>query len=900
MKNTIVVILLFLFNLFNIVISAQDTSYIWWEGENTLETNFPKSTYFSSDTFRDKKDLLSNGEWLTNAGKRDGNTAYAQYEVNVNEKGSYHLWARKFWKHGPFRWRFNQQDWQICSRDVALADKISIRKHLGANWVYLGEVNLEKKKAVFELELLAKQGEQLTACFDCFLLIKHPFIPRGKLKPNEKSDKADNGFFAWEPSIDTFSNNAMLDLKFLNEQTAGINGFVQKNGDQFVLGNNKPVRFWGVNASSEIAGLDRNSIRYLARKLAKLGVNMTRYHSPMFDRSNPDQLDAQKLNNLHFFIYALKQEGIYTTLSYYFPLWFSVKPNYGIVGYDTIDNKIPFSLLYFDPRMQEIYYSWVKQLLTTKNPYTRKSLAEEPAVAIIEIINEDSFFFWTFNRNNIPAVHWTKLETLYSNWLNEKYSSISKALETWNNTRIDGDNPKRNHAALYDAWHMTGAAIQQASAGKKKRVGDQVEFLTTLQRNFYSKTVNYISDELGSKSLISASNWHVTDPVMLDALERYTYTAGDVIDMHGYFGGEHNSTDGSHSYSVRVGHSFKNRSALRSPDKLPIQFYQVKGYPQIISEIGWTNPNLYRSDFAFLSSAYGSLQGIDGFYTFALGGAYWDASMEKFALSSPVILGNFPAYALLFRRGDLQSADAVFSEQLNLKELFEMKGSGGTSAPAYDALRKSDIPTDQMSNSKIGSFDPLSFYVGKVEREYTNNLHQTNYVNISKHIDRGRKSITSLTGELYWDYRNGIATINTPRCQAVTGFLQKAGRIHLKNVSIRCENEYASIISISLDNLPLKSSKKLLIQTITTERPFGFRASNGKEGTITDLGGHPFGIEKIQANIEFKFESDIPSKIIALDENGMPTDKKVNVSYTTKNGVLITLNENTIFHLIQR
>lgn len=92
----------------------------------------------------------------------------------------------------------------------------------------------------------------------------------------------------------------------------------------------------------------------------------------------------------------------------------------------------------------------------------------------------------------------------------------------------------------------------------------------------------------------------------------------------------------------------------------------------------------------------------------------------------------------------------------------------------------------------------------------------------------------------------------------------------------------------------------MLIQAITTERPFGFRASNGKEGTITDLGGHPFGIEKIQANIEFKFESNIPSKVIALDENGMPTDKKVNVSSTTKNSVLITLNENTIFHLIQR
>ena len=49
------------------------------------------------------------------------------------------------------------------------------------------------------------------------------------------------------------------------------------------------------------------------------------------------------------------------------------------------------------PRMQEIYKAWVKQFLTTPDPYNGTTLAQEPAVAIFEIQNEDSLFFWSFD-----------------------------------------------------------------------------------------------------------------------------------------------------------------------------------------------------------------------------------------------------------------------------------------------------------------------------------------------------------------------------------------------------------------------------------------------------------------------------------------------------------------------
>ena len=874
------------------------TGYVWWEGESPTETNFPKQSWFSASTFPETRHLLSEGEWLSNSGERKGPEAFAKYQVTVPADGEYHFWARKFWKHGPFRWRFGQDEWRICGRDIALADDAFLKEHTGANWVSLGTVTLSRGPQTFELRLLAKEGEQLTACFDCFVLSAMPFTPNGKLKPGERSGLADEGFFAFEPPPDPFTDEALLDLRSLNEQVAGEAGFVQRDGFDFTLGNGEPVRFWAVNVGPNNIGQDRTSIDYLARKLAKLGVNMVRYHGPIFDdREDPANVSAERLDDIHYLVAALKREGIYTTLSFYFPLWFNVKPHYGIPGYDTIDNKRPFALLYFEPRMQEIHRSWARALLTTKNPYTGAPLAREPAVAIVEIINEDSFFFWTFTKKNVPAVHWQKLEALFGRWLAERHGSIEQAVAAWGGLRLPEDDPAAGRVGLFEAWHMTADGLKQGGPNKPRRVGDQVRFLTELQRDYYAATTKYIQEELGYEGLVSASNWHVSDAAMLDALERYTYAAGDVIDRHGYFGGKHEGEGAS--YSVRVGHTFDSLAAVTVPERLPLQFVQVEGYPHTISEIGWPNPNRFRADCAFLASAYGSLQGVDGFYLFAVGSNFLrDNSMSKFALSCPVIAGAFPATALQYRRGDLAAAKDAVYQIVRLDDLYAMQGSGLTTAQALDELRKADIPPGGQVTGAVDRLDPLTFYVGRVVRSFGDDPEQSRQADLTAHIDREKKTVKSLTGELFWDYGLGLVTVNSPRSQGAVGFLSNAGRLELGDVSIECGNEYGAIMAISLDDQPLRTSKRILIQAMTEERPYGFKTEGNR---ITDLGGPPFGVKRIAAQVSLQLEGPAEARVIALDENGYATDKPI---ATRGDGIQaplqITLAEDAIYHLITR
>jgi hypothetical protein len=889
MKKFLSIVMLFLF----LAPCASGADYVWWEGEKPTATNFPAHSPFAPSTFPNRADQLSGKDWLSTGGKRGDAVLFAKYKIAVPKEAEYSLWVRKFWAHGPFRWRFDSQPWRICDSSFGLADDTPLKKFVNANWVSLGKVKLAQGEHPFEIQLLANQGDDTACAFDCFVLTPGLFIPNGKLKPDERSGKADDGYFPFEPMADPFSPDAQLDLRGLNEKTAGQNGFLKRIGDHFALGDGTPVRFWAVDVSVANASQDRASVDYLARKLAKLGVNMVRFHGALYDKADPTRIDAKQLDNLFYLESAMKREGIYTYLSFYFPLWLNASdPHLNLPGYDQLKNKHPFALLYFDPRMQQIHRGWAKQLLDTPNPYTHLTLAQDPALGIVEIVNEDSFFFWTFTRKNIPAEQWNELENQFSQWLIAKYGSVEKAEENWGGRGLAQDSA--NHAGLYEAYAMTAGGVQRFGA---KRIGDQVHFLADTQRQFYASTSAFLKNDLHFGGLVNPSNWFTSDPNLLAAVERWTY-AGDLIDQHGYFTPKL-SGEGS-GYSVRAGHTFKSRASVLEPDATPLRFDRTAGYPQITSEIGWLNPNRYRADAVFLASAYGSLQGIDGLFFFAVDNNYLRAtSWNSFGVASPIIAGAFPAAALIYRRGDVRRAEPVVSQIVNPADLFAMKGAATWSGNALDELRKKDIPPGGMATGEVSKIDGLSPYVGSVVRSFSPDVGKSFEKDLTKYTDRTGKTVTSLTGELHWDYGIGIARMNTPLAQGATGFLSKNGRINLGDVDIQCNNEFATILVVSLDGRPLKESKKVLIQATTQEQPYGFRTEPDGTGgeRIIDLGEAPFGVKKIQATVWIKGAG---GAVTSLDENGYPRGAAKQVQSASDGSTRIDLAPDAIYQVFIR
>ena len=51
-------------------VSQEAPQYVWWEGESPTETNFPANSWFAASGFPETRDLLSEGDWLSNSGDR--------------------------------------------------------------------------------------------------------------------------------------------------------------------------------------------------------------------------------------------------------------------------------------------------------------------------------------------------------------------------------------------------------------------------------------------------------------------------------------------------------------------------------------------------------------------------------------------------------------------------------------------------------------------------------------------------------------------------------------------------------------------------------------------------------------------------------------------------------------
>jgi hypothetical protein len=235
--------------------------------------------------------------------------------------------------------------------------------------------------------------------------------------------------------------------------------------------------------------------------------------------------------------------------------------------------------------------------------------------------------------------------------------------------------------------------------------------------------------------------------------------------------------------------------------------------------------------------------------------------MSKFPVNVPDTLGNFPAYALIFRRGDVREAPDALHSALALEDLFRLKGSGAFAAQALDALRAAEV----RGPAAAPSVDPLAFFVGRVARTIDGDSARAREAALGAYVDRAAGTVRSLTGELAWDYGRGVVTLDAPRAQGFAGFLGQAPRWAAGAFAVECRNEYATVVAVSLDGAPLAAARRVLVQAMTTARPHGFRAEGGR---IASLGTWPWGVELLRARATLAGGSWRGAAVTALDENG--------------------------------
>ena len=238
------------------------------------------------------------------------------------------------------------------------------------------------------------------------------------------------------------ATSSVMNLSDWLHAPAGKDGFVHAEGDGHLYTGQQRIRFFGVNFCFGANFPRRDDAEKIAAHLAKFGINVVRFHHmdgqpfPNGIRARNDkstcELDPEALDRLDYFIAALKRHGIYANLNLLVARPFNAADGLP-VEIERIDSKERATAGLFYGPILELQKEYARKLLTHRNAATGLAYTEEPAVAFVEIDNEDGLMHsWLGGKlDGLPEVFTHELQRQWNEWLRERHSSTEKLRTAW-------------------------------------------------------------------------------------------------------------------------------------------------------------------------------------------------------------------------------------------------------------------------------------------------------------------------------------------------------------------------------------------------------------------------------------------------------------------------------------
>ena len=233
-----------------------------------------------------------------------------------------------------------------------------------------------------------------------------------------------------------YSNKSVLDMSYLNwkiEERIKI-----KNGHFYY--KDKQVKFFGTNVAYSSGFPEKTDAPNIAKRIAQLGINVVRFHhmdsEDIWESNEQSILSQEKLDKLHYFLFCLKNNGIYANINLH------VSRNYPeILNEKEILDNFQFgkSLDRYYPTFINDQIKYAKDLLTSYNKYTGFKVGEDPMILNIELNNENTMF----NLENEAKVSKlteklrTELLNQWRDFIKNKYKSYDEINKIYNNETVD-------------------------------------------------------------------------------------------------------------------------------------------------------------------------------------------------------------------------------------------------------------------------------------------------------------------------------------------------------------------------------------------------------------------------------------------------------------------------------
>ena len=690
---------------------------------------------------------------------------------------------------------------------------------------------------------------------------------------------------------------------------AGKHGRVARAEAQ-LLYNGKPFKLWGLNLCFAACAPKKDLADKRAAFYAKYGINSVRLHkfadgpgwAGIQSAGSAAEYDPAGLDRMDYQVAKFKQAGIYVKLSAHFGTIKMGPADKRDVPYLAEFGKLdprrgrvaaPHSALFYSPELQALHIRQIVNLLKHRNPYTRLTYAEDPAICAVEIINEQSVLFYTSMGplQKSPTLR-RKAAERFSDWLRNKYGTHDALVRAWSDKALDsfrrevpqaaGERlDQRNILPLGNPWFWDPRQLAGTQAFRRRRLVDTLVFLYQLQCQAYDRYVQAVR-AAGYEGEILASNWQAGRAFSHYYNLHSDYRVG-LIDRHNYFGGARRGRESG---------QFHNATMLVVPGSgmLSAGMQQVADRPFMLSEWIHVQPNEWGAEGPAIIGAYGmGLQGWDVSYMFQnsdggcfssrLGGQPWD-------VTAPQVLGVFPAVARQVLRGDVKEADVPAPRYVHVPSLPEGKLGFEDSV-------------SQQHDVKVFTSDKVpaaALAVARCVVAFTDACRRTPAFDLAPYRKDG--ALVSSTGQLRWQpgrsRLDGYFTIDTAATKAVVGFA-KGRTCRLGDVTIEPQSRFAALyVTAQEPDRTVASSKNLLVVAVARARNTGQKLSEA-EDRILARGKPPILLEPVRATITLRKPGR--PRAVVLDHDGLLTQRTVPL----RDGALAidTARDKTPYYLVR-
>jgi hypothetical protein len=723
---------------------------------------------------------------------------------------------------------------------------------------------------------------------------------------------------SWYPfTADNTLKDGALGLSGWNEKPAGARGRIAMQGDKLILGG-EHVKLWGLNNEYFDTAPPKEVAEFRAAFYAKYGFNSIRLHkyndgpgwAGFGTPASMVEFDPKALDQFDYYCSQLKKQGLYINLSSNFGVKIGPKDAPRFEAFeDFFDTQKGWSSdsrlkpgdgsIYLSPGLQSLHIEQMVKLLKHTNPYTGMTYAQDPAIAFVEIFNEDSILFYsTVSRIQTSPILRKYISRRFADWLKRKYGSVDAWHQGWGESAIISDvseirnnrivelvgsdklkgailpeNFENGVVPLGQPWFYDAVSrplVDEGIRAIRQRILDTMEFLIGIQNEFNNQVTAAIR-ETGYEGLIIGSNWQAGS-MGGHFWNLLSDSQVGIIDRHNYFGGIRNGLQ------LKDGmNPINNASQLDRPGSglMSSGLQQVRDRAFMFSEWNVVQPNEWYLEGPAILSTYGmGMQGWDVSYIFAgyqkKGFSRTLDDIKKFSIDTPPILGVMPVFARMIRRQDVQESDRIAS--LNVSE---------------NQLRQGNLDFHHFIDQ---SHDLKSFDSDKIPTEtlaavratvrFTDKSQPTDVFQLDEYRRNG--GILSSTGQLFWTQNQGkyndYFTINTKGTKGSIGFFQESMTLELGEITMVRDRGYgAVVVTADEQNKNLLQTQTALIVVMARSRNTGMAFN--EEGTILEkVGQGPILLEPISAKVTFN--RDI-RQVRLLDHDGLPTERTARVEGRT-------------------